>query len=149
MAAQDGGRALVILDVQGEGGVSARAAEERVAAVDIDLGHQQRGEQLAQLAGAFLEFGDDQVACGTRNFMRCKQIEHGIRVADDDAHDGGIGGVLDVEGQDVDGMLVEHFDDIKERSDFVSQENGELLHARSLGPFGGSGTLRHGGYLYE
>ena len=58
---------------------------------------------------------------------------HGFRVADDEAGDGDIDGVLEAEAKDKDMGIPEQADDTEKGSRAVDEEDGELFDVRACG----------------
>src|SRR5205823_13149945 len=64
LARQRVDRGLVVVDVQGEGGLALGAEQERVGVIDVDLRDQKGLANVQQRVGAFRQLDDEQVTLG-------------------------------------------------------------------------------------
>ena len=80
LAEQDRGRAFVIIHVQRQGGAAVRAREQRVGAVDVHLGGEQRGEEgpdrIRARRAALRRVRPDRCLCHLhRHLHLCQRID--------------------------------------------------------------------------
>jgi len=106
MAAEDSAGAFLILNMESKGGIAAGSGEQGKAAVDVHLGHEKCSKELAELGCAFLQFYHHEITGGKGDFFGGEKILDATGVAYDQADDGGIRGILDADGEDLDVVLV-------------------------------------------
>ncbi len=122
------GAELGLVDAEGEEGAAGRAGEERVDEMDIGFGDEEDIEAAVEFGRPLGEFDDDELDDAEGDLVFEEDFLCGLRGADDHAGDGHVDGVLEAEAEDIDGGVVEEFDDVGEGADAVFEEKGVLVN---------------------
>src|SRR5687768_13171279 len=131
-----------IVDVQRQRR-TARAEQERVGVVDVDLGGEQRGadgdQRLLLLLG---EFDREEVRLAERKAGFPEHGAGGVRFGADQPDERGVGRFLDGEGNDAAAALLQRAEHHLEAADLVLEEDGELPDAGRFKTRAGFGLRR-------
>ena len=114
-----------------DGGEAARADEEGVGVIDVELGLEEVSAHLGE-AAPFAEFDGEDFAFAERQVVSIQQTSGEDGVAGEDADDGVIGGVQHTEPGEREGVAFEDFEQVEQLPDTVIQEDGELRVPRRL-----------------
>src|SRR2546423_10430152 len=126
-AEENRGRAIGIVDMQGERGESPRMRKQWISKMDVHFRHEQGCEQFCQLGSDFAQLHYNHRTDAVSDVMLLKQLLYQLGIAHHNPGNGRIGRFRDAHGNDMGVVGVKKLHHFHHRADLVRQKNGELL----------------------
>ena len=83
-----------------------RSDQDRITNLDVDFSHQKGLQHAPQVGGNFVHFDHQDLGNAVSNFMKIKEVFNRVWIASHDSHNGGIGRVLRVQGENMDIVVI-------------------------------------------
>jgi len=126
--AEDRNGAIVVVGMNDESATTMGTGHDGVTVMDVDFGLEKGGEEASKVGG-FDHFDDDDFGVAVGDALLGEEFFDAVGIAHDDADDGGIGGILHAEGDDLDMFVVEKFNEVEKGAGAVFGKDGEMLNA--------------------